>query len=284
MPSPIHATPASRLCPIGVFDSGVGGLSVLRAVRRRAPGLSLQYVADSGFAPYGDRDPTYVIERSLRVAKHLVLQGTRMIIVACNTATAHAIDTLRAAHPDVIWVGVEPGIKPAVAMSKRKCIGVLTTPSTLESERFASLINRFANECRVIGIPCKGLAAAIEQDGPEAADIGPLLDRYCAPIRDAAADVVVLGCTHYPFVAHRIAERLPPDVQLLDTADPVARHALHLWRHTLAAERLNAAAHEDAVQSKCSTIRLQTTGDPLVLSRLAHDGLNLDILAERIAL
>jgi glutamate racemase len=271
---------------IGVFDSGVGGLSVLRALRRRAAYAPVLYVADSGFAPYGDRDPSHVLDRSQKVAGHLIEQGARMIIVACNTATAHAISSLRESHPKITWVGVEPGIKPAVAQSKRKCVGVLTTPSTLKSERFASLIERFAGECKVIGVPCQGLAAAIERGGPDATEIDPLLDQYCAPVREAQADVVVLGCTHYPFVAERIALRLPADVQLLDTADAVARHAVHLWPHDTAditqhmpVERAPAKKTKGA-----PLVRLQTTGDPVVLSRLAHEGLGLHIAADVISL
>lgn len=262
MPDPLSPVP-----PIGIFDSGVGGLSVLRALRRRRSDIPLLYVADSGHAPYGDRDPAHALQRSIRVTEHLMAQGARLIIVACNTATARAIDILRQRHPDITWVGVEPGVKPAVRHSHNGRIGVLATPSTLSSPRFDSLIDRFAQGCEVIRVPCKGLAAAIETGGPADPALDPLLDRYCEPVIQAGADTVVLGCTHYPFVAERIAARLGPQVQLLDTADAVAAHALHLWPNC-SGQRLP--------RETIAPVQLETTGDATVLARLAREGLGLE--------
>jgi len=270
MPDPLSPVP-----PIGIFDSGVGGLSVLRALRRRRSDIPLLYVADSGHAPYGDRDPAHALQRSIRVTEHLMAQGARLIIVACNTATARAIDTLRQRYPKITWVGVEPGVKPAVRHSNNGRIGVLATPSTLSSPRFDSLIDRFAQGCEVIRVPCKGLAAAIETGGPSDPALDPLLDRYCAPVVHAGADTVVLGCTHYPFVAERIAARLGPQVQLLDTADAVAAHALHLWPHC-SGQRLP--------RETIAPVRLETTGDATVLARLAHEGLGLNVPVHTIDL
>jgi glutamate racemase len=154
-------------------------------------------------------------------------QGARLIIVACNTATARAIDTLRQRYPEVTWVGVEPGVKPAVRHSSNGRIGVLATPSTLSSPRFDSLIDRFAQGCEVIRVPCKGWRRHRGRR-PATRPWTPCWTAMRA--RDPGrADTVVLGCTHYPFVAERIAARLGPQVQLLDTADAVAAHALHLW-------------------------------------------------------
>lgn len=259
-------TPAA---PIGIFDSGVGGLSVLRALRRHRPDVPVLYVADSGHAPYGDRDTAHVLERSLRVGEHLMQQGARRIIVACNTATARAIDLLRQRHPDVLWVGVEPGIKPAVLASASGRIGVLGTPSTLSSPRFASLLERFGQGTDIVGVPCAGLAAAIEQGGPADPALDPLLDRYCEPLQRAGVDTVVLGCTHYPFVADRIAARLGPGVRLLDTADAVARQALRVGVPPATGD---------------GSVRLQTTGDTAVLERLAREGLGLTLAAESVRL
>jgi glutamate racemase len=267
----IQDTPSSPL--IGIFDSGVGGLSVLRSLHERRPDGPIHYVADSGHAPYGDRDVAHVIDRSLRVTEHLVRHGARMVVVACNTATALAIETLRAHYPGLLLVGVEPGVKPAAASSRSGRIGVMATPATLASERFATLVARHAHHCQVFTVPCPGLAAAIEQGDVENDEIGSLLDRYCAPLRDAGVDTVVLGCTHYPFVADRIAQRLPHNVHLLDTSDAVARHAMNL----------HGGPPKGDIEAP-PPVRLQSTGDTTVLERLARSGLGLTQRAEFVQL
>lgn len=267
MPPPI-ATPApSPGGPpplIGIFDSGVGGLSVLRALHGHLPGARLLYVADSAYAPYGDRDPEYVLERATRVADHLARQGARMVVVACNTATARAIDMLRLRHPELSWVGVEPGVKPAALASPGGRIAVMATPSTLASARYADLVARHAPGCTVHAVPCAGLAAAIER-GPAGADeVEQLLDRYCLPLADMSLDSVVLGCTHYPFVEDRIRARLGDGVRLLDTADAIARRAAQL---------LPSATVPSPMAANRATVQLQTTGHPERLAGMAQHGL-----------
>ncbi len=265
----------SNVSTIGIFDSGVGGLSVLAALHRMGPRHPLHYVADSGHAPYGDRDPNHVTERSMRVADHLKQQGAQMLVVACNTATAWAIDTLRQHHPELLLVGVEPGVKPAAARSRSGTVAVMATPSTLASPRFAQLVQRHAPECHVIPLPCPGLAAAIEA-GPAAQPlVERLLDQHMAPLNGSDADVVVLGCTHYPFVRDAIARRLSPGVELLDTADAVARQAMRLMGESA------SAAPPDGTWP---AVRLQSTGDTEVLRRLARAGLGLDQEVQRITL
>lgn len=259
---------------IGIFDSGVGGLSVLRALHLRRPGAPLLYVADSGHAPYGDRDPDHVLDRSRKVVDHLVAQGARLVVVACNTATAWAIDELRTVHPTLAWVGVEPGVKPAALASTKHRIAVMATPSTLASARFAELVARHASGCEVLAVPCAGLAAAIEQGEQGTEEVDRLLDRYCAPLPGLGVDTVVLGCTHYPFVADRIAARLPVGIRLLDTSDAVARRAVEL---------LPAAAGPPNT-TEVIDIRLQTTGAPEVLVRMARAGLGRAVKVEPIAL
>ena len=261
---------------IGIFDSGVGGLSVLRAMRLALPGHRLHYVADSGHAPYGDRDVVHVIERSIRVSDHLVNHGAGMIVVACNTATAWAIDALRARHPALPLVGIEPGVKPAAAASRNRRIGVMATPATLSSERFDRLVRQHAQGCEVLRVPCAGLAAAIERGTAAEAELDRLLDQYCVPLHAACVDTVVLGCTHYPFVADRIAQRLDSDVLLLDTAQAVARQA-----HALSLRHLAAEPHNE---STGGWVRLQSTGEGQTLEHLARSGLGLDQAAERIEL
>jgi glutamate racemase len=255
---------------IGVFDSGVGGLSVLRALHRQMPQASLLYVADAGHAPYGDRDPTHVRQRSERVVDHLVDQGVRLVVIACNTATAWAVDPVRVRHPGVAFVGVEPGVKPAALASTRRSIAVMATPSTLASERYADLVKRHAPGCLVHPVPCSGLAAAIERGEAGLPEVDRLLDLYCAPLASLDIDTVVLGCTHYPFVAERIAARLEPGIHLLDTADAVARRAADLLTPS--------AANADAA----APIVLQTTGEPDLLARMALSGLGRALPVQRI--
>ena len=270
------STPAPHnASTIGIFDSGVGGLSVLAALHRMGPRHPLHYVADSGHAPYGDRDPAHVIDRSLRVADHLKHQGAQMLVVACNTATAWAIDTLRQRHPELLLVGVEPGVKPAAARSRSGTIAVMATPSTLSSPRFAQLVQRHAPDCHVQSLPCPGLAAAIEA-GPAAQGlVERLLDQHMEPLANSDADVVVLGCTHYPFVRDAIARRLSPGVELLDTADAAARQAMRL---------MGESSSGTPQEAPWPTVRLQSTGDTEVLRRLAFGGLGLDQAVERITL
>lgn len=254
---------------IGVFDSGVGGLSVLRALHRQLPHAPLLYVADAGHAPYGDRDSAHVSQRSQRVVDHLVDQGARLVVIACNTATAWAVDAVRAHHPGICFVGVEPGVKPAALASARRRIAVMATPSTLASARYADLVTRHAPDCHVHPVPCSGLAAAIERGEAGSADVDRLLDQYCAPLAAMDIDTVVLGCTHYPFVAERIAARLGPGIKLLDTADAVARRAVDLLAPSLAG-------------SVAGDIVLQSTGDPDLLARMALTGLGRALPVQRI--
>jgi len=207
---------------IAVFDSGLGGLTVLRALRERLPQEDFFYFADTRFLPYGDRPETFLRERGVLIAEALVQRGAKALVVACNTATAAAAEAIRAAI-DVPVVALEPGVKPAVGLTKTGVIGVLATTRTLESERFQRLVGKHANGHRVIAQPCPGLAEAIEAEGPDSAAVAALLDTFVAPLAAEAADVVVLGCTHYPWVAEAIARRMPPGTVFLDTGEPVAR-------------------------------------------------------------
>ena len=211
---------------VGVFDSGVGGLSVLRALHRQLPGARLLYVADSGYAPYGERTHGYVLDRCRAITDFLRGQGARVIVVACNTATAVASRWLRSNHPDLCFVGVEPGLKPAVTASRNRVVGVMATQGTLASEKFEALRRPLAEQARIVLQPCPGLAGAIERGDPRADEVLQLVQRYCAPLREAGADTVVLGCTHYPFVADVIQKELGASVLLIDTADAVARHTV----------------------------------------------------------
>lgn len=217
--------------PIAVFDSGLGGLTVLRALRSRLPHEDYLYFADTRYLPYGDRPEAFLRARGVDIAEALVRQGAKALVVACNTATAAAAEAIRSAVA-VPVVALEPAVKPAVALSQRRVIGVLATTRTLASERFQRLVGMHASGVKVLAQACPGLAEAIEREGPAGEGVAGLLDRFVAPLAQASVDVVVLGCTHYPWVAEAIRQRLPAGgVQLIDTGDAVARQLerlLHL--------------------------------------------------------
>lgn len=212
----------SSLGPIGVFDSGVGGLSVLRHIRADLPGEELLYVADSGQAPYGDRPTSWIRARSLQLAGWLVDQGAKALVMACNTATAAAGTAVRERFPLPV-IAIEPAVKPAAAFTRSGVVGVLATTSTLESERFASLLHRFARGVEVVAQPCPGLVEQIERGELATPATRALVERYVGPLLARGADTVVLGCTHYPFVRDLIAEAAGPKVKLIDAGASVAR-------------------------------------------------------------
>jgi glutamate racemase len=218
--TPLDAPVTSH--PIAVFDSGLGGLTVLRALRERLPHEDFFYFADTRFLPYGDRPEAFLRERGVLIAEALVKRGAKALVIACNTATAAAAEAIRAAIA-VPVVALEPGVKPAVALTRSGVIGVLATTRTLASERFQRLVGNHANGYRVIALACPGLAEAIEAEGSDSPQVSGLLDTFVTPLAVAEADVVVLGCTHYPWVAAAIARRMPAGTVLLDTGEPVAR-------------------------------------------------------------
>ena len=208
--------------PIGVFDSGLGGLSVLREVRALLPAEDLLYVADSRFVPYGGRSPDAIRERAECLTRFLVEEGAKAIVVACNTATACAVTRLRT-HWPVPVVGMEPAIKPAVHETRAGIVGVLATEGTLASGRFAALLEQYAGACRVITQPCPGLVEAVEAGELRGPRIEGLLARYVTPLLDAGADALILGCTHYPFLRPALAAFAGDHVRIIDTGEAVAR-------------------------------------------------------------
>jgi len=224
----------NRDAPVGIFDSGIGGLSVLRHVRAALPREKLLYFADSGYAPYGDREERQIVDRSLAVASFLVEAGIKALVVACNTATAAAIQAIRRHWPQLIVVGIEPGLKPAAAQSRSKIVGVLATRSTLASKRFVRLREQIAatNEVRFLSQACVGLVDQIEKGELQSAATARLIDQYVAPLVEQGADTLVLGCTHYPFVraliesaAHHAGLASPV---IIDTGEAVTRQLQRL--------------------------------------------------------
>lgn len=212
-----------RAAPVGVFDSGVGGLSVLREIRQRLPGESLLYVADSGHVPYGDKSPEQIRQRSRAIAGFLLAQGAKALVVACNTATAAAVNDLRSLY-DLPIIGMEPAVKPAAKATRSGIVGVLATTGTLQSAKFAALLDRFAGSVKVITQPCPGLVELIEQGELRGPQVDALLHAFTAPLLAAGCDTLILGCTHYPFIRDALQHLLPAEVNLIDTGAAVARH------------------------------------------------------------
>ena len=214
--------------PIGVFDSGVGGLSVLRALRAELPVEHFVYIADSGHAPYGERDDTHVIDRAQRIAQYLVTtRNIKALVVACNTATASGIHLLRSKYPDVPIIGIEPALKPAAAISKTHVIGVMATRGTLNSDKFAQLLTVLHGQGTFVLQPCDGLADAIEQsDAIKIEALSTQLTRAMGTFgsNSGEMDTLVLGCTHYPFVEPLLQRLAGVNVTLVDGGMPVARN------------------------------------------------------------
>jgi glutamate racemase len=273
----LRNAPLQHRVRIGVFDSGLGGLSVLRAIHNMLPMATLLYVADSGHAPYGERSQAYIEGRSLRIAAFLRTQGAQILVVACNTATAAAVQALRKSYPDWAIVGVEPGIKPAVALTRNGRIGVLATEGTLRSDRFKLLAQAHAAHVELFLQACPGLAAAIESGALTSLDVTERVQACCTPLRQQQIDTVVLGCTHYPFVADQISAALGPDVVLVDTADAVARR-------TAALSITQTGPRAPADRQERTAAYMWTSGDPRLLADVAQRWLtfpcNVNVLPE----
>jgi glutamate racemase len=207
---------------IGVFDSGVGGLSVLRHIRQLLPNERLIYVADSAHVPYGDKSREYIEARSLAIARFLQQQGADAIVIACNTASAAAAAALRNQF-NIPIIAMEPAVKPAVAASRNGIVGVLATTGTLASARFAALLAQYAGSVEIITQGCPGLVEQVERGDLGGADTRRLIQRYTAPLLAAGADTLILGCTHYPFLIPMIREVVGNEIALIETGAAVAR-------------------------------------------------------------
>lgn len=264
--------PSHSASPIGVFDSGVGGLSVLRALLAELPDEQVVYVADSGHAPYGERDDAYVIERARAITAHLLTHHhIKALVVACNTATAAAIHLLREQHPQLPIVGIEPALKPAVGLSTTGVIGVMATRSTLRSDKFQRLLASLEGQARFVVQPCAGLALAIEQF--DTIKIGAACAEYTGAmgsfgIKTGQIDTLVLGCTHYPFAESHLRAGTGAAVRYLEGGAPVARQTRRLLQAGQAICAGRAAGSQQVV--------FYSTGNPLTLESAAKRWLGLE--------
>ncbi|MGB7874978.1 MAG: glutamate racemase [Anaerolineales bacterium] len=219
---------SSQNQPIGVFDSGVGGLSVLRAMRELMPEEPVIYLGDQGHVPYGPRPLEQVRDFSEAIARFLLDQNAKLIVVACNTASAAALHYLRDRFPNISFVGMEPAVKPAAEHTRSGTVGVLATPATFQGELYASVLERFANGVQVLQDTCPGLVAEIEDGKLDGERTRAILNDALRPMLDRGIDTVVLGCTHYPFVIPLIEQIVGEKVRVIDPAPAVAKQAKRL--------------------------------------------------------
>jgi glutamate racemase len=266
--------------PVGIFDSGLGGLSVLRAVRALLPAERLIYVADSLYTPYGERDDDFIADRTLAIGEWLAALGAKALVVACNTATAQSIALVRE-RMAMPLVGVEPGIKPAALGSRSRIAGVLATQSTLRSARFQALLERHAAGCRVLCQPGHGLVQAVERGDVGSPELLALLRGYLQPMLDAGADTLVLGCTHYPFLDAAIRSIVGDRMTLIDTGVAVARQL----QRVLDERALLAGAPADGADPGVATpIRFCATGDGTQLRAMSAALLQVDAPVEQVVI
>lgn len=237
---------------IGVFDSGVGGLSILREIHRQFPAESTVYLADQAHVPYGPRPLAEVRQLSEEVAAALLGQGCKLIVVACNTASAAALHHLRRTFPDTPFVGMEPAVKPAAELSRSRRTAVLATPATFQGELFASVVDRFAGDLQVIEVVLPGLVEQIEAGQADSPKTRWILERHLELLPSQGVDTLVLACTHYAFVIPLLQQLLGPAVQVIDPAPAIARQV----GRVLSDRGLGAAPGGAGVR------RYQTSGDP----------------------
>jgi len=247
--------PAQTSFPIGIFDSGIGGLSVLRAIRAQMPTENILYFGDQGHIPYGPRPMEQIRDFSEAITKFLLERNAKIIVVACNTASAAALKYLREKFSNVQFVGMEPAVKPAAEITQTGKVGVLATPATFQGALYASVVERFANEVELFQNTCNGLVQQIEQGNLSGDETRTILEDALHPMLEKNIDTVVLGCTHYPFVIPLIQEIVGDKVRVIDPAPSVAKQAQRL---------LEAGGIMNESKSK-GKIRLFTSGDPEVL-------------------
>jgi glutamate racemase len=257
---------------VGVFDSGIGGLSILQALRAELPQSRFIYIADSGHAPYGERSEAHVMARSRAIMAELLSRQVQALVIACNTATAVAIEQLRADYPELPIIGVEPALKPALALSQTRRIGVMATRSTLTSAKFKTLLASLAGQAEFVLQPCDGLADAIERSAgsDDTLEINALCVKYTQSMgsfgpSSGQIDTLVLGCTHYPFASEQLSELLGPQVQLVNNGPAVARQTrLKLAQSSLIQETRAKPTEADA------PLILLSTGEPQSLQTAAQ--------------
>lgn len=240
---------------IGVIDSGVGGLSVLREIHRLLPDRDLSYIADTAYCPYGPRPADEIRERVALLTDQLIARGAEAIVLACNSATIHAIESLRSVYP-LPFIGMEPAIKPAAALTRSGVVGLLATEASLAGEKLHRLIDQHAATLRVITRPCPAFVTLVEKGQLEGTEVDQAIDAIISPLLAEGVDTLILGCSHYPFLRPAIERRVPRGVEILDTGEPVARRVADLCPSIVSS-------------SDRGQIQIATTGDLLTIKKLS---------------
>ena len=263
---------AKSTSPIGIFDSGVGGLSVLRAVREQMPEETVIYLGDQGHIPYGPRPMTQIRDFSEAITRFLLDRDAKLVVVACNTASAAALKVLREKFPYIPFVGMEPAVKPAAERTQTGRVGVLATPATFQGALYASVVERFANGVELFQNTCNGLVQQIEQGNLDGEETRRILEEALLPMLERNIDTVVLGCTHYPFVIPLIQRIVGENVRVIDPAPSVARQVRRLLE-------AGAVKNPDVGRGK---VRFYTSGDPATFQSLLPVLLGEDGRVEKV--
>lgn len=216
--------------PIGILDSGLGGLSVFNEIQALLPGEDIIYFGDSAWCPYGPRHPEEIQRRVFAITDYLLEQHCKLIVIACNSATIAAVEALRATYP-VPFVGMEPAVKPAAAITQTGTVGILATEASLAGEKFHRLLHDHAEGVKVITRPCPNFVQLVERGELDGDRARRIVEEETIPLLEAGADTLVLGCTHYPFLRPLIQEVAGPEIHILDTGTAVARHVLQVLRN-----------------------------------------------------
>ena len=251
-----------KTASIGIFDSGVGGLSILREIRKLLPRIPLLYFADQAHVPYGSRPMEEVQLFAQGISQFLIRQNAKLIVVACNTASAAALHHLRATFPQTPFVGMEPAVKPAAQTSRTQKVGVLATPATFQGALFASVVERFAHDVEVFEQTLPGMVEKVEQLQLDNPKTHAILKEALGPLLDHGIDTLVLACTHYPFVMPLIEEIVGPEIRVIDPAPAIAQQAKRIWEHL-------------DIQTSSDGVLYFSTGDPERLVSVAQQLIQL---------
>jgi len=260
--------------PLGIFDSGFGGLSVAKSIHNLLPNEELSYVADSAFTPYGDMEESDIVKRAILISDFLInKKKSKVIVVACNTATAYAVNTLRDRF-DVPIIGMEPAVKPALKVTLNNRVGVLATSGTSKSAKFSALLERYSGEVKFFVQPCPGLVNAIEKGSFDNAELFELLEKYLANFKKNGVDTIVLGCTHFVYVKHLIKKIMGANIMIVDTSEAVARQL------KIKLEEFNLRANLSESHKKMKLILTRYKNIPQVIDQFLS-GSNVSFKLER---